>query len=58
MVRYRYGRSSIHIWYMYGLWYQEQGSSAAIRNDTRQFTVGCDYLCKPQIPASACANMK
>ena len=38
-----------HIW---GLWRQKQVSQAGISNYIPQFTVGCNYLSLPEIPAS------
>ena len=38
-----------HIW---GLWCQKQVSQAGISNCIPQFTVGCNYLSLPEIPAS------
>ena len=39
----------ITIW---GFWHQKQVSQAGISNYISQFTVGCNYLYPPQIPAS------
>ena len=39
----------IHIW---GLWCQEQVSQAGISNYIPRFTVGCNHLSLPEIPAS------
>ena len=37
----------------WGLWCQKQVSQAGISNYIPQFTVGCSYLCMPEIPASS-----
>ena len=39
-------------WYVRGLWCQKQVSQAEISNCIPQFSVGCNYLSLPEIPAS------
>ena len=39
-------------WYIRGLWCQKQVSQAEISNCIPQFSVGCNYLSMPDIPAS------
>ena len=37
---------------IWGLWCQKEVSWAYISNYTPQYSVGCNYLCMPKIPAS------
>ena len=39
-------------WYIWGLWCQKQVSRAGIRNCIPQYSVGCNYLSLPEMPAS------
>ena len=40
------------VWLKWGISCQKQVSQAGISNYIPQFTVGCNYLCLPEIPAS------
>ena len=42
----------IYYFYTWWLWHQKQVSQAGISNCIPQYTVGCNYLSLPEIPAS------